>query len=533
MEKTINDLEKLVQATNPNFRVVFKGDIDYDESREIANSRIQLYPAAIAYCTIAEDVASCIEYCKENNVQFRVRSGGHQHEGMSSANNVLIIDLSEIYDAKIEYLLGADTAWIPAGKKLGVIYEELEKRIFTLPGGGCQSVCVGGLTQGGGWGLSTRKKGMTCDNILAVEIVIPNGEIVIARADNEYKDLFWAIRGGGGGNFGVITKYLFQLTPLPPAMTTFSLRWKRDKMYDVALAWINMHYDPNTSNNLTMGCRLMVTAKKPMAEAIIVSGQLYGNIQETLAVLQPLFSVAKPIHENYEVHNYPERAKPKSTLKQYKTSSLKMASAPSNNENNTTFLAAQQGYLGSLLQPAARNPKTLEPPKQTCDAPHPHKITSAFPKDNLNKEQLVRKMVEYVENSTITEGANQYMTLHSMGGKVMDKAPNDTAFFYRNKPFMLQVQAWWTDSGDVNEDKQNDKNLVEWVENYRTYLEEHIEGAFINFVDKDLVKDISTPEGRKEILSYYYGKNLDRLMEVKSKYDEHNLFNFEMSIPLK
>ena len=113
--------------------------------------------------------------------------------------------------------------------KLGEVYKALEQKNKTIPGGGCMNVNVGGLTQGGGWGMNSRKDGLTCDNILAVEVVLASGDIVQASNDN-HPDLFWAIRGGGGGNFGVVTRFLFKLQNISPEICIFRFSWKHDQM---------------------------------------------------------------------------------------------------------------------------------------------------------------------------------------------------------------------------------------------------------------------------------------------------------------
>ncbi|MEL6866725.1 MAG: FAD-dependent oxidoreductase [Bacteroidota bacterium] len=521
MHSSLYELKAQAEKENLHFEVILQGDTRYEESRVIANSRFHLYPLGIAYCTQAKDVSFCIQFCVSNKIALRVRSGGHQHEGMCSANEVLIIDLSHIYGGLIDY--GPDlTAWIPPGRKLGLVYAELEQKGLTIPGGGCQSVCVGGLTQGGGWGLSTRLRGMTCDNILAAEMVLANGDIIEARADNEYKDLFWAIRGGGGGNFGIITKFHFELTQLAPEMTTFSLRWGKEAMYPIALRWIQMHFEHSIPESLTSACRISATTASTSDGAIIIVGQFYGNRQDALDILAPLYEVAQPIREEFTSHQYPV----KKTTPQGFTEASPLAT-------NSPQLAERQGYLGNLLQPAAPIVDTTKAPSQTCDAPHPHKITSSFPKADVDLEAMVHTIIDFLNQTQATSHANQYLSIHGMGGKVMAKSPTDTAFYYRNKAIMLQIQAWWANTGEANFDYQKDQHLIQWVAQFRQALYPFTEGAFINFPDKDLVKDYHTPEGRRILLHYYYSDNLPRLIDIKTKYDAHNLFHFGMSIPLK
>jgi FAD/FMN-containing dehydrogenase len=210
----------------------------YHYARQISNTRFGAQPAYIAYCKNATHVADCLQWCQKNGVPFRIRSGGHQHEGMSSGNHVLIIDLSEMNAVTYLDEQGKEleppifqekkpleetcseaksaqyaTAWIGAGKQLGLLYTELEQICKIIPGGGCSTVNLGGLVQGGGWGVSIRKYGLTCDQLLACEVVMADGSIKKVSKEKD-ADLFWAIKGGGGGNWGVIAKYHFKLCAL-------------------------------------------------------------------------------------------------------------------------------------------------------------------------------------------------------------------------------------------------------------------------------------------------------------------------------
>lgn len=277
--KTVFDLQ---QEGAPQGLVVIlksKWNPQYEAARQISNQRFDFRPSGIAYCKNAEHVQMCINFCRENNIPFRVCSGGHQHEGMSSGDNVLIIALSEIYE--IKYDTTKTTAWIPVvGKQLQNVYDELETHDRIIPGGGCQSVNVGGLTHGGGWGLSTRHLGMTCDNVLAAKMVLANGNIIEATADNEYKDLFWAIRGGGGGNFGIVTHFKFKLSKLNGKVTNFTFVFDGHAR-EVAKAWVKMHLSKDVPNALSTACSIFLdepTKANPKQPSL--KARMGGNFME-------------------------------------------------------------------------------------------------------------------------------------------------------------------------------------------------------------------------------------------------------------
>jgi len=444
------------------FRIVTPDDPNYDVDRVISNSRINLYPWAIAYCKLEEHIAFFLKFCAANNLQFRIRSGGHQHEGMCSGNNVLVIDVSEM-DAPIEFLSN-NQAWIRPGKLLGDgktkgVYFEVKREGLVIPGGGCETVSIGGLVQGGGWGPSARMYGLTCDSLLAAQAVLANGTVVEATANNKYKNLYWAIRGGGGGNFCVVTKLKFQLYRLG-ATTSFTITWKRADRDRVTDTWIQLFsgeyrglpprcYKPGTTElvpNITSGMRLSVVAddNNPDKPALQVSGVFYGTEADARMILKPLLDIP-----------------------------------PS------------------------------KPPEFT-PTPAPARAAARL------------------------RGAAATVDAHIAFGRAM-QSPDATPFPYRDKPFVMQPQAWWSDP-----ENPNGARYIKWIEDFRDALvfesggkkTELVEGAFINFPDKDIGKlDIRTKAGRIKLLRYYYGKYLTNLMMRKTEYDSRDLFSFEMSIP--
>ena len=180
-------------------------------------------------------------------------------------------------------------------------------------------------------------------------------------------------------------------------------------------------------------------------------------------------------------------------------------------------------YLGGLMQPGPPNA-----PAQTCDVPHPHKISSTFPKSN-DYEDLAREMVEFIQNSEASKSTNKYLSLHGMGGAIRNESDTESAFPYREKDFMMQFQAWWKASDDPQfNDRQTAQNL-RWIENFREKMIPYTEGSFINFPDINLVAD--PDHQRLELLEFYYGRNLTELRKIKTKYDPGYLLQFGLSIP--
>jgi hypothetical protein len=496
----IDEFKQHQRNSGCDFEIVGPGDPGYDNDRVIANSRFNYFPWLIAYCENAEHVSCCINYCRSCDVPFRVRSGGHQHEGMCSANDVLLIDLSKMN--AIEYI-GEDKAlaWIPTGKKLHDVYEELESHSRIIPGGSCDSVNVGGLTQGGGWGLYIRELGLTCDNIVEVEMVLADGQTVKASANEPYNDLFWAVRGGGGGNFGVATRFLFQLTTLKGKLTTFRMYWSKDYMLPIAQVW--MRESCRFPESMSTFCRLKtVQNATDEAQAVLVVGIYFGPKENAREILQPFYEVTPPTDPEYTEHTYSETQTRDSVPLE-------------------PLHSRQRAKLAVLMQPAGP-----AAPKETCDGPHPHKVSSTFPLDD-NTNVLAEKIVAFLMSQIPPDTASTYISLHGFGGAVKREPIGGRAFPYKEKEFMLQFQAWWSDPEDPHTE-----DYINWIESFRQSLEGHIEGAFINFPDKLLVPDPNDPVDRVRLLQYYYAYNLAQLRVIKSKYDPGNQFSFGMSIPL-
>ncbi|MEU0877178.1 FAD-dependent oxidoreductase [Lentzea sp. NPDC005914] len=188
-------------------------------------------PAAVARCTSAADVQACVEIARRR-VPLAARSGGHSYAGYSSPEGGLQIDLRRLADVEV---LAGDQVRIGAGAALGDLARTLVASGRCLPTGTCPSVGVAGLTLGGGIGVLSRKHGLTCDHLVKATVVTADGRVVTTSAEQE-PDLFWALRGGGGGNFGIVTEFVFATVPAPE-VTVFSLQYPAGASADVLGAW--------------------------------------------------------------------------------------------------------------------------------------------------------------------------------------------------------------------------------------------------------------------------------------------------------
>lgn len=188
-------------------------------------------PAAIAQCANASDVQACVGGAGRR-MPIAARSGGHSYAGYSTPDQGLVVDLSGMNTVEVR----ADgTAVIGAGARLIDVYAGLAQAGRALPGGSCPTVGIAGLTLGGGIGVLTGKYGLTCDSVVSAQIVTADAVVRTAAADSE-PDLYWALRGGGGGNFGIVTSFTFR-TVAAPQLTVFQVRFPAGSATDVLGGW--------------------------------------------------------------------------------------------------------------------------------------------------------------------------------------------------------------------------------------------------------------------------------------------------------
>ncbi len=208
-------------GTSLRGNVVGPASPDYDELRRTWNASIDRAPAAIARCTGAGDVAEAIRVAREADLPIAVRAGGHSFPGHSTCDGGLVIDLSPMREVRVDP--EAATATVQAGVLLGELDRATQEHGLAVPAGIVTHTGVAGLTLGGGIGWLMRKHGLTIDQLLAVEIVTADGSVVRA-SEAENADLFWGVRGGGG-NFGVVTRFTFRLNPVGPAVLAGPIFW--------------------------------------------------------------------------------------------------------------------------------------------------------------------------------------------------------------------------------------------------------------------------------------------------------------------
>lgn len=196
------------------------GDAGFASYQPAFNARTMLTPQLRALCKTANAVGTMVDWCRSNNLPFAMRSGGHSFEGFSESSSV-VLDTRLLNAIKVD--AASKMVTVGAGASLGSIYQALAPHNLAFAAGSCPTVGVSGHSLGGGYGYLARPFGLTCDNLLGIDLVDPQGRQIHADA-GQNADLFWANRGGGGGSFGVATAYRFQLHRLTNALV-FRVDW--------------------------------------------------------------------------------------------------------------------------------------------------------------------------------------------------------------------------------------------------------------------------------------------------------------------
>ncbi len=283
-------------------QLITPADANYDEARTIYNAMIDKRPALIARCQDAADVIAAVNFARENHLDVAIRGGGHNGAGLALVDDGLVIDLSPMKGIHVDP--EARTVQVEAGCTWADVDNATHAFGLAVPSGIISTTGVGGLTLGGGLGYLSRKYGLTIDNLLAVDMVLADGRLVHASQD-ENPDLFWAVRGGGG-NFGVVTSFLFQGQPVgmvyggpiiwPVDQAEEVLRWYLDFIADAPediSAWFGFHKVPTGSPlpqqlHGASGCAICFCYTGPLDKA----EEVFAPIR---AVGKPVFDHAGPL----------------------------------------------------------------------------------------------------------------------------------------------------------------------------------------------------------------------------------------------
>ncbi len=453
------------------------GDKSYPQARLLYDPRFDnLRPSGIAFCGKPADVGACLSFVRKFKLRFRIRTGGHSYAGWSSLDGGLVIDVTRIS----KFSVGKGTVTVGAGIDLINLYGELAKHGLAVPGGSCPTVGLAGLALGGGIGVLSRQFGLTCDAIEAVQIVTASGDVLNCDS-RQHSDLYWASRGGGGGNFGVATAFTLRTHELR-SLTTFFLQWPWSRASRVISAW--QSWAPHGPHELWSN--LILSTPFGHEPQIFVGGSWLGSVDGANRQLRSLYN--------------------------------RIGSGPMNPGNVT-----EKSYLTTMLDEANCHDHTVQ---QCTTKPggvlgrEPSFAKSDFFSDRLSAG-AIRILIEAMNRASHLRGAAAggvgAIAFDSLGGAVNEVHPRATAFVHRDALFDAQYSTSWNNPGS----KSGTARQHEWLRNFYKELHPHANGqAYQNYIDPDL----------KNWRHAYYAENYPRLARIKGRYDPHNLFNFPQSI---
>jgi FAD/FMN-containing dehydrogenase len=267
--------------------VVHPGDAAYAAGRLLWNARFDTVskPMAIAYPASVRDVQRALRWVAAQDVPFALRSGGHSYAGWSTTRG-LVLDLSRLSAVRP---LADGTVRVGAGARLGDVLARLDSAGRGVAVGTCPTVGISGLALGGGHGFSSRAHGLACDNVVAAEIVTADGRIRRCDARRE-PGLFWALRGAGQGNFGVVTRVVLRTFEVGD-VTTVNVQWQWETVREVVRAW--QTHVPSAADSLSC-----VLALRPgqggEPPRVAINGQVFGTKEEATALIGPLVAIGSP-----------------------------------------------------------------------------------------------------------------------------------------------------------------------------------------------------------------------------------------------
>jgi FAD/FMN-containing dehydrogenase len=460
--------------------LVLPGDPTYDLLRWPFNQRIDQHPVAIARCLSESDVVTCVRFASDAGVAVTCRSGGHGAEGYCSVDGELMIDQSAMQDIRVDTEGGV--VHVGAGSSWGQVDIATYPRGLASPGGGCATVGVSGLSQGGGFGPIARTWGLTVDNMLSARIVTSRDQRVIEASATQNEDLFWALRGGGGGNFGAVTQFTYRLRPIDRILLGGMLvyDWPCAKaVFQFYRDWMNGENDERLT---LLPMFFLGPGNKPTAG---ISAFYNGNADEGLTYVQKILTAAgMPDPVNGSV----DQALVRGTLPAYTGTESTTAWPGSGQYWRSGFLKNDfpDEAIDTFLSWYAKCPP---PPARPTRGRH----GGVGKQDDLS-----------------------FGFIESLGGAIERVPRDDTAFFWRDQRFSFTFIGIY----DPAEAKWGEQTR-DWADAFRHAMEPYFSGGvYVNYVQADL----------SDWQHAYYGEHYPRLRSIKQEHDPGHVFRFPQDV---
>jgi FAD binding domain/Berberine and berberine like len=433
------------------------------EVRQVFNAMHEGQPDVVASCATTADVVKAVKRARQENLTVAVRGGGHSIAGLSAIDGGMLIDLAPMSGVEVDP--DKRRAYVQGGALWSDVDNATQPHGLVAPGGVVSDTGVAGLTLGGGYGWVRRKYGLSCDSVVEAEVVTADGDVLKASAD-ENPDLYWAIRGGGG-NFGIVTSFTFELHPLGPEVA-FSATFYPIEEYAQILRGFRDYLEGAPEEVTAVCVSITFPANPELPETVhdrpvvIVGGVYTGDVDEGLKITEPLRQLGTPLFD---------------------------MSGP------TPFVGVQTGF------------------------------DPLFPRGELRAYWKSQYLDELSEGAIETIAAKAQerpapMTLvnvFAMGGAIAKVGPEETAFATREAPYMVSIDGLWSDAAD------DDANVA-WTRSTWEAIKEYGTGeVYLNFTGR---ADEAPSAGVDTAL----GRNLARLSEIKAKYDPDNFFRVNDNI---
>ncbi|KAG0291488.1 hypothetical protein BGZ96_005126 [Linnemannia gamsii] len=471
-------------------KVLQRNTSGFEKNRYAFDLRYTYYPEVVVMAASAADVQVAVKCAKASNVPVAPRSGGHSYEGYSigGEDGSLVLDLTGLNSVAVTGGSGGSgsdpRAKVGSGIRLGPLYLALfNQGGWSLNAGTCPSVGIGGHTLGGGFGLLSRKYGLLIDSLLEIELVNADGDLItVGPYDNP--DLFYALKGAGGGSYGVVTSFTFKPVKPSAKATSFTYDWPISQASKVFKAYSD--YQATASRDV--GVELNIGA-----DGLEMYGIFQGTKSAQAAALAPF---------------------------------LNAAGAPSGSDvREGRHIDGQLRFAYIYGDPTDINALNLTGPYKPGDSHYTKGKSLVYP--SALKSSTIDLLKKW--GGMTPKGATaSYIIVDLWGGAVQDIPENSTAFIHRNAHTVFEFISEWDENPDAKPGKPDCVDCLKWMDDmYAAFLADFksygpVRG-YQNYIDKEI------PNWQDA----YYGSAITRLKKIKGTVDPGNLFRFPQSIPLK
>ncbi|HET9522556.1 MAG TPA: FAD-binding oxidoreductase [Candidatus Limnocylindrales bacterium] len=400
-----------------NGRVIAPADADYDKARTVVTGGIDRRPAAIVRVADANDVAHVIKLARDTGLELAVRSGGHSGAGHSVTEGGVVIDLADM--KKIDIDVAGRTVWAEAGLTAGEVTKATAEHGLAIGFGDTGSVGIGGITLGGGVGYLGRKYGLTIDNLVAADIVTADGEQLRVDATH-HPDLFWAIRGGGG-NFGVVTRFQYRLHEVGEVVGGMLILPATAEVIAGFIAAAEAAPDELSTIANVMPCPPMPFVPEDEHGKLVVFALMIhaGDIEAGQAAVAPFRALATPVADMLRPMPYPEIYGPEGGAEDY----------------------------------------------------HPLAIARTLFVDRIDLP-VAKVIMDHLESS---DAAMRVAQLRVLGGAIARVPADATAYAHRGSRIMVNIASFY--EGDHDRAKRQ-----AWVDDFVAAITQDDHGAYVNFL---------------------------------------------------